>query len=59
MLNIEEGVITVSARLSGLSYQHAQQNFERKFRKPAPTTANIRLLVNKFKRTGSVLDGKR
>jgi transposase len=59
MLNVEEGVAVVFARLCGLSYQQAQQGFERKFRKPAPTRANIRLLVNKFKRTGSGLDEKR
>jgi hypothetical protein len=45
--------------LDELSYQQVQQNFEQKFRKPAPTKANIQLLVNKFKGTGSVLDEKR
>jgi transposase len=59
MLNNEERVAIVTARLHGLSYQQVQQSFERQFRKPAPTRANIRLLVNKFKRTGSVLDEKR
>jgi transposase len=59
MLNIEERVTTVSAGLRGLSYQHVQHSFERKFRKPAPVRASIRLLVNRFKRTGSVLDEKR
>jgi hypothetical protein len=55
MLNIEERAAVVSARLHGLSYEQVQQSFERKFRNPAPTRANIRLLVNKFKITGSVL----
>jgi hypothetical protein len=59
MLNNEEKVAIVSARLCGLSCQQLQQGFERKFRKPAPTRANIRLLFNKFKRRGSVLDEKR
>jgi transposase len=59
MLNIESRVAIVSVQLRGLSYQQVQQNFEGKFRKPAPTRASIRLVVNKFKRTGSVLDGKR
>jgi hypothetical protein len=59
MLNVEDRVATVSARLRGLSYEQVQQGSERKFRKPAPTGANIRLQVNKFKRTGSALDEKR
>jgi hypothetical protein len=46
MINIEERVAIVSTQLRGLSYQQVQQNFEPKFRKPAPTRANIRLLVN-------------
>jgi transposase len=59
MLSIEERVAIVSVRLRGLSYQQVQQSFEWKFRKSAPTRANIQLLVNKLKRTGSVLDEKR
>jgi hypothetical protein len=58
MLNIEERVAIVSAQLRGFSYQQVKQSFERKFRKPDPR-ANIRLLVNKCKRTGSVLGEKR
>jgi hypothetical protein len=59
MLDIEEKVAIVSARLLTLSYQQVQQNFERNFRKSAPSRDNMRLVVNKFKRTGSVLDEKR
>jgi hypothetical protein len=58
MLSIEEGVAIVSVQLRGLSYQQMQQGFEQKFRKPVPTRANIQLLINKFKRTGSVLNEK-
>jgi transposase len=58
MINSEARVATVSTWLCGLSYQQVQQSFERKFRKPAPTTASIRFLVNKFKRTGSALNEK-
>ena len=59
MLTIEERIALVSARLRLLSYEQVRQDFERKFHKPAPTRANIRMLVNKFKRTGSVVDEKR
>jgi hypothetical protein len=59
MLNIEERVRIVSAQLRGWSYQQVRRDFERKFRKPPPTRASIRLLVNKLKRTGNVLDEKR
>jgi hypothetical protein len=59
MLDTEQKLAIVSTRACGLSYQQVQHGFERKFRKPVPTRANIRLLVNKFKRTGSVLDEKR
>jgi hypothetical protein len=59
MLNIEDRVAISSARMRGLSYQQVQQAFERKFRKPTPTRANIRLPLNKFKRPGSALDEKR
>jgi hypothetical protein len=52
MLNIEERVVIFSAQLRGLNYQQVQHSFERKLRKPAPPRANVRLLVNKFKRTG-------
>jgi hypothetical protein len=58
MLNTEERVAIVSAPLRGLSYQQVQQYFERTFRKPTPARVYIRLLVNMFKRTGSVLDQK-
>lgn len=58
MINTEQKVAIVSARLLGLSYQQVQHGFERKFRKPVPTRANIRLLVNKFMRTGRVLGEK-
>jgi hypothetical protein len=47
-----------STLLRGLSYQQMHRSFEWKFRKPARTRVNVRLLVNKFKRTGSELDGK-
>jgi transposase len=59
MINTEEREAVVCLRLHGLSCQQVQRSFERKFRKPAPSRANIRLLVNRFKRTGSVLDEKR
>ncbi|PSN58023.1 hypothetical protein C0J52_02021 [Blattella germanica] len=59
MLTIEERIALLSARLRLLSYEQVRQDFERKFHKPAPTRANIRMLVNKFKRTGSVVDEKR
>ena len=50
----EEQVAIVSTRVRGLSYEDARVEFTHKFRKPAPTRAHFRLLVNKFKRTGSV-----
>ncbi|KAJ4446814.1 hypothetical protein ANN_13512 [Periplaneta americana] len=43
------------ARLRVLTYAEVQQEFTRKFRKSAPTQANIRLLVNKFQRTKNVV----
>jgi hypothetical protein len=52
-------VAIISARLRGLSYQHGQQGSERKFRKPASTRANTRLLVNRFKGIGIALDEQR
>lgn len=59
MLTLEERIAVVGARLRGLSYEAVQAEFVRKFGKPGPTRANIRLLVNKFQRTGSVADGNR
>lgn len=59
MLTIEERVYIVSARLRGLSYIEVQQAFTRKFHKPGPTRANVRLLLNKFQRTGNVADETR
>ena len=59
MLTIEERVAVVGARLRRLSYAQVQEEFRRKFHKPAPTRANIRLLVNKFQRTGNVSDAPR
>ncbi|PSN54046.1 hypothetical protein C0J52_14568 [Blattella germanica] len=56
MLTIEERVAVVGAPLHRLSYAQVQEEFRRKFHKPAPTRANIRLLVNKFQRTGNVSD---
>lgn len=59
MLSTEERIAVVSARLRGFTYQEVQADFERKFRKPGPTRANIRLLMQKFQRTGSVQDVRR
>ena len=47
-----------SCFLQLLSYDQVCQEFERKFHRPTPTRANIQKLVNKFKRTGSVLHEK-
>lgn len=55
----EERDAVVGARLRRLSYAQVQEEFRRKFHKPAPTRANIRLLVNKFQRTGNVSDAPR
>lgn len=59
MLNTEESTAIVSVGLGGLTYQQVEQSFGRKFRKPTPARANIRLQVNKFERTGSLVDEKR
>ena len=52
MLTIEDRITLVSARLRLLSYEQVRQEFERNYHEPAPTRANIRMLVNKFQRTG-------
>lgn len=52
----EERIAIVRSRLRGRSYKDTQEEFRRKFHKDAPTRANIRVLLNKFNRTGSVSD---
>ena len=54
MLTKEERIAIVSARLPGMTYEQTRADFARKFRKPGPTRLAIKILVNKFQRTGSV-----
>ncbi|KAJ4443074.1 hypothetical protein ANN_04724 [Periplaneta americana] len=55
---VSRRITVVSTRLRLLSYEHVCQECERKLKKPAPIRANIRMLVNKFKRAESFLDEK-
>ena len=42
-----------------MTYEQAREDFARKLRKPDPTRLDIKNLVNKFQRTGSVADEER
>ena len=55
MLNIEERMDIVCGRKKRLRNAVVYAMYVRKFHKPAPR-ANTRILVNKFLRTGSVID---
>lgn len=57
MLTKEERMSIVCGRMNWLPC--AEVMFVRKFCKPAPTSANIRILINKFQITGSVMDETR
>ena len=59
MLTTEERTAIVCSRLRGLTYEQVREDFTRKFRKEGPSRQAIKDLVNKFKRTGSVLDEQR
>ncbi|GFV36031.1 hypothetical protein TNCV_2867891 [Trichonephila clavipes] len=58
MFSLEERIATISWKLDGKTYEDDCQQYQRKYRKQIPTGANIRLLVNKFRRIGSVADEK-
>ena len=59
MLTTEERTAVACARLRGLTYEKVREEFTLKFRKEGPSRHAIKDLVNKFKRTGSVLDEQR
>ncbi|KAJ9592346.1 hypothetical protein L9F63_001115 [Diploptera punctata] len=59
MFSKEERIAIVSLKLRGLTYVQVQERFQARFQKAAPTRTNIRLLLNKFLRTGSILDERR
>ncbi|GFS45332.1 hypothetical protein TNIN_106711 [Trichonephila inaurata madagascariensis] len=61
MLSLEERIFIVSWKLGGKTYEQVRYLYLRKYRKRSPTRTKdtrIRLLVNKFRRTGSVVDEK-
>ena len=59
MFTVEERIAVVVGRVRGQKYQQVREAFQRRFRKPVPMQQNIRMLVNKFMRMGSVADEQR
>lgn len=51
MLSSKEGIAVVCSDTLGLTYEHMQKGFTRKFRKSGPTTVAIKFFVKKLKRT--------
>ncbi|GFQ89881.1 hypothetical protein TNCT_248701 [Trichonephila clavata] len=59
MLSLEERISIASWKQSGKTYKKVCQLYQRKYGKQPPTRNNIRLLANKFRRTGRMADEKR
>ncbi|GFT37778.1 hypothetical protein TNCV_4128561 [Trichonephila clavipes] len=59
MFSTEERIAIVSWKLDGKTYEKVYQLRQQRYAKEPSTRVNIRVLVNKFRRTGSMEDEKR
>ena len=59
MMDVEERVFAVTCKIKGMKSEKIRDNFERKFHQKSLTDKDVRELLTKFQRTGSVLDGSR
>ncbi|GFW43307.1 hypothetical protein TNCV_2923551 [Trichonephila clavipes] len=58
MLSLEERIAIVSWKMGSKTYEEVRQLYQLKYGKQRETRINIRVLMNKFRQTGSVVDEK-
>ena len=59
MMDVEERAFLVTCKIKGMKSEKIRDNFERKFHQKSLTDKDVRELLTKFQRTGSVLDDSR